>query len=79
MTGYPGGFFRLNQEISRVEALVALEKNLDLSSTSPTPSATQTTTNQSATTQATTQATTPTVSIRRATKKCLFIPRFRRW
>ena len=74
MTGYPGGFFRPNQEISRVEALVALEKNLDSSSTSPTPSATQTTTNQAATNQATTQATTQPVSTRRATKKRLFIP-----
>lgn len=75
MTGYPGGFFRPNQDISRVEALVALEKNLNSSSTSPTASATQTTTKQAATTQAaTTQATTQPVSTRRATKKRLFIP-----
>jgi hypothetical protein len=73
MTGYPGGVFRPNQKISRVEALVALEKNLDSSSTSPTPSATQTT-NQAATNQAITQATTQPVSTRRATKKRLFIP-----
>ena len=73
MTGYPGGFFRPNQNISRVEALVALEKNLNSSSTSPTPSATQTT-NQEATSQATTRATTQPVSTRRATKKRLFIP-----
>jgi hypothetical protein len=69
MTGYPGGFFRPNQDISRVDALVALEKNLDSSSTSPTPSTTQTT-NQAATNQATTQP----VRTRRVTKKRLFIP-----
>lgn len=74
MTGYPGGFFRPNQDISRVEALVALEKNLNSSSASPTPSATQTMTNQAATNQATNQATTQPVTTRRATKKRLFIP-----
>jgi hypothetical protein len=73
MTGYPGGVFRPNKDISRVEALVALEKNLDSSLTSPTPSATQTT-NQAATNQSTTQATTQPVTTRRATKKRLFIP-----
>jgi hypothetical protein len=30
MKGYPGGFFRPNQEVSRVEALVSLSQNLNL-------------------------------------------------
>ncbi|MBD2458375.1 S-layer homology domain-containing protein [Nostoc sp. FACHB-87] len=30
MTGYPGGYFRPNQPVSRVEAIVALNKGLDL-------------------------------------------------
>ncbi|HBB36018.1 MAG TPA: S-layer homology domain-containing protein [Cyanobacteria bacterium UBA8803] len=69
MAGYPGGFFRPNQEISRVEALVALEKNLNVSSTSPTPSATQMKMNQP-----TAQATTQPVSRDRATKKRFLMP-----
>jgi hypothetical protein len=59
MTGYPGGNFRPNQNITRVEALVSLRKNLNLSSTQPVAAATQTT-NQ--------QANTPT------TKKRVFFP-----
>lgn len=35
MTGYPGGFFRPQQSVSRVEALVALSQNLNLNQ--PTP------------------------------------------
>lgn len=45
MTGYPGGFFRPNQNISRVEALVALQKSLNSPATTPVASATETTTN----------------------------------
>jgi hypothetical protein len=30
MKGYPGGFFRPNQEVSRVEALISLSQNLNL-------------------------------------------------
>jgi hypothetical protein len=38
MTGYPGGYFRPNQPVSKVEAIVALNKGLDLTaSTSATP------------------------------------------
>lgn len=55
MTGYPGGNFRPNQNITRVQALVALRKNLNLTSTQPVAAAAQTTTNQRATNQATTQ------------------------
>lgn len=69
MTGYPGGYFRPHQNISRVEALVSLRKNLNLTSTQPVVAAAQTT-NQQATNQATTQpANTP-----RATKKRIFFP-----
>jgi hypothetical protein len=35
MTGYPGGFFRPQQSVSRVEALVALSQNLNLSQSAP--------------------------------------------
>lgn len=35
MTGYPGGFFRPQQPVSRVEALVALSQNLNLSQSAP--------------------------------------------
>jgi hypothetical protein len=35
MTGYPGGFFRPQQSVSRVEALVALSQNLNLSPSAP--------------------------------------------
>lgn len=44
MTGYPGGFFRPNQNISRVEALVALQKRLNSPATTPVATATPTTT-----------------------------------
>lgn len=74
MTGYPGGFFRPNQNISRVEALVSLTKNLNLSSTQPTASTTQTTTNQPITNQATNQATTQQASTGRTSKKRVFFP-----
>ncbi|MGI0488757.1 S-layer homology domain-containing protein [Pantanalinema rosaneae CENA516] len=47
MHGYPGGNFRPNQEVTRVEALVALARSLDLgdpaASVSPQPQTTQTT------------------------------------
>ncbi|WP_017317142.1 S-layer homology domain-containing protein [Mastigocladopsis repens] len=39
MTGYPGGFFRPNQDVTKVEAIVALSKGLNLAS-STTPAAT---------------------------------------
>ncbi|MEB3179730.1 MAG: S-layer homology domain-containing protein [Nostocaceae cyanobacterium] len=55
MHGYPGGYFRPNQPVSKVEAIVSLAQNLNLQSTTPT--ATQTTT-----TQPTTQTTTPTTA-----------------
>jgi hypothetical protein len=74
MTGYPGGSFRPNQNISRVEALVSLTKNLNLSSTQPAASTTQTTTNQPVTNQATNQATTQQASTGRTTKKPVFFP-----
>lgn len=35
MTGYPGGFFRPQQSVSRVEALVALSRNLNLNQSAP--------------------------------------------
>lgn len=38
MKGYPGGFFRPQQPVSRVEALVALTQNLNLEKTEPTAS-----------------------------------------
>jgi hypothetical protein len=69
MTGYPGGFFRPNQNISRVEALVSLTKNLNLSSTPPTTSTTQAT-NQSVPNHATTQQ----ASTGRTTKKSVLFP-----
>lgn len=48
MTGYPGGVFRPNQNISRVEALVALQKSLNSSPTPPVATATETTTDSTA-------------------------------
>jgi len=74
MTGYPGGFFRPNQNISRVEALVSLTKNSNLSSTQPTASTTQTITNQPVTNQAKNQAIIQQASTGRATKKRVFFP-----
>lgn len=38
MKGYPGGFFRPQQPVSRVEAIVALTQNLNLEKTEPTAS-----------------------------------------
>lgn len=35
MKGYPGGFFRPQQEVSRVEALVSLARNLNLNTSTP--------------------------------------------
>lgn len=35
MTGYPGGFFRPQQSVSRVEVLVALSQNLNLNQSTP--------------------------------------------
>ncbi|MGC1395766.1 MAG: S-layer homology domain-containing protein, partial [Coleofasciculaceae cyanobacterium] len=55
MTGFPGGNFRPNQNITRVQALVALRKNLNLTSTQPVAAAAQTATNQRTTNQVTTQ------------------------
>lgn len=66
MTGYPGQVFRPNQNLSRVEALVLLENNLNLLTT---PKATQATT-QTTTNQQTTQPTTTN----RAAKKRIFLP-----
>jgi len=68
MHGYPGGFFRPRQEVSRVEALVALTNGLNIAASRPTAAAEKTTTPQATTPQAT-QATT-----RRATKRPLFLP-----
>ncbi|MEP0916946.1 S-layer homology domain-containing protein [Leptolyngbya sp. DQ-M1] len=44
MRGYPGGYFRPNQPVTKVEALVSLARNLELTSKVPTN-------NQAATTQ----------------------------
>lgn len=52
MTGFPGGNFRPNQNITRVQALVALTKNLNLNSRQPVAAAAQTTSNQQATSTA---------------------------
>lgn len=81
MRSFRGGFFQPQEEVSRVQALVALVNGLNLSPARPTASTNQTTTNQANTTnQASTNlantnpATTQTTTRRRAAKKPLFIP-----
>jgi hypothetical protein len=53
MTGYPGGFFRPNQNVSKVEAIVALSKGLNLASSGTQATATPAATPPTTTTQAT--------------------------
>jgi S-layer homology domain len=53
MSGYPGGYFRPNQSVSKVEAIVALNKGLNL--TSGTSAVTVPTVTQRVVTQKTTQ------------------------
>jgi hypothetical protein len=63
MTGYPGGYFRPNQPVSKVEAIVALNKGLDL------------TTNTSAVTVPTVaQGVVPQQTRQKAAKKRIFLP-----
>ncbi len=73
MHGYPGGFFRPRQEVSRVEALVALTNGLNLAASRPTAAVEKTTTPQATTPPATTPPATQTTT-RRATKRSLFLP-----
>ncbi|MBD2741077.1 S-layer homology domain-containing protein [Coleofasciculus sp. FACHB-1120] len=79
MTGYPGGFFRPQEEVSRVQALVALTKVLNNSSnptaSSTTPAtATPATSAPATTAPATTQSTAYPATKRRATKKRFLMP-----
>lgn len=61
MAGYPGGYFRPNQPVSKVEAIVALNKGLDLTAnTSATPTVTQ--------------RVVPAQTRRRTTKRPMFLP-----
>jgi S-layer homology domain len=53
MTGYPGGYFRPRQPVTKVEALVSLAQNLNLSQ--GVPSSKQAATNPASKTQASTQ------------------------
>lgn len=65
MSAYPDGYFRPREEVSRVDAIVSLVNNLNLSPETP----------QATTPQATTpQATTPQATTRRAAKKPIFLP-----
>ncbi|WP_026736315.1 S-layer homology domain-containing protein [Fischerella sp. PCC 9605] len=63
MSGYPGGYFRPNQPVSKVEAIVALSKGLNL--TTGTSAVSVPTTTQNAVPQQTT---------RRTTKRPIFLP-----
>jgi hypothetical protein len=75
MTGYPGGFFRPNQPLTRTEALVSLMRVLDAPASSPVAAATQTT--STATTAApttTTQTRTTQTTRQKATRRRMFIP-----
>ncbi|MBW4644295.1 MAG: S-layer homology domain-containing protein [Goleter apudmare HA4340-LM2] len=64
MSGYPGGYFRPNQPVSRVEAIVSLSRGLNLM-----PRA------SSAVTEPTVkQRTIPDVESRRATRRPIFLP-----
>lgn len=63
MRGFPAGFFRPREEVSKVEALVSLVRGLNLSPDSPQAPT------QATTRQAPTQATT-----RRANRKPIFFP-----
>ncbi|MFB2771172.1 S-layer homology domain-containing protein [Pelatocladus sp. BLCC-F211] len=63
MSGYPGGYFRPNQPVSKVEAIVALNKGLNL------------TTNTSAVTVPTAiQRVVPQNTTRKAVKRRIFMP-----
>ncbi|MEA5568978.1 S-layer homology domain-containing protein [Anabaena sp. UHCC 0399] len=64
MSGLPGGYFRPNQPVSKVEAIVALDKGLNL--TAGTSAATEPT--------VTPQRIVPQQSTRRATKRPIFLP-----
>lgn len=79
MNGYPGGYFRPNQGISRAEALVSLSKNLDLRRATATSTSNQTaispaSTNPTVTSQTTTQAAAQPTSRRTAKKQFTFPP-----
>lgn len=63
MTGYPGGYFRPNQPVSKVEAIVALNRGLNLTADAP------------ATTEPiATQRSVPQRTTRRTTKRPIFFP-----
>jgi S-layer homology domain len=70
MTGYPGGFFRPRQEVSRVEAIVALNRGTNLPADRPTATTEKTTPEATATATPTPATQAP----RRAARKPLFIP-----
>lgn len=76
MRGFPGGFFRPREEVSRVQALVSLVNGLNLEPANLTASPNQTTTNQPGTNQTTTNQATTTnqTTTRRATKRPIFFP-----
>jgi S-layer homology domain len=63
MTGYPGGYFRPNQPVSKVEAIVALSKGLNL-----------TTGTSAVTVPTTTQSVVPQQTTPKAAKKPIFLP-----
>jgi hypothetical protein len=79
MSGYPGGFFRPNQSVSRVEALVSLTQNLNLDTSTPgtqQDAATQTTApaTEKPAASATPQSTTRQSNPRRLAKKQFLYP-----
>jgi len=63
MAGYPGGYFRPNQPVSKVEAIVALNKGLDLINNA-----------SAATIPTVTQRVVPQQTRRKAAKKPIFLP-----
>lgn len=67
MNGYPGGYFRPKQNISRAEALVSLTKNLDLRRA--TAAATQAATSSANATQAAAPQTTTQAAVQPATQR----------
>ncbi|BAB77015.1 S-layer homology domain-containing protein [Anabaena sp. FACHB-709] len=62
MTGYPDGYFRPNQPVSRIEAIVALNRGLNLTAT------------QAVTEPTITQSVFPQKTTRRTTKRQIFLP-----
>ncbi len=71
MAGYPGGNFRPNQPVSKVEAIVALSKGLNLTAGT---SASATTVPTAVSVPRTIQSVVPQQTTRKATKRPIFFP-----